>query len=303
MNLRDLEYFVALAKHGHFTRAAEACHTSQSTLSLQLKKLEEFLGNPLFERAGKKPILTAFGAQLLVHAQSMLREAHTIKTLAQSARDPLAGDCHLGAFPTLAPYLFPRMMPELRHALPKLRFQLVEEKTEHLVAQLKSASLDAALIADGAPSTDIHFLPCFEEEFLIAAPSTLAKTWPKKLTSDILKQHPLLLLDEGHCLRDQALSICTSMGAEESTYRATSLETLREMVAGGSGMTLMPSLAVPETSTRNIRYMPLQGRPFFRMIGLCYRASDTRTALFNALATHIRASVRGLPYLRAYPSR
>lgn len=246
MNLRELEYLVAVADHRHFGRAAEACHVSQPTLSTQLKKLETELGVQLVERDTRHVLLTAVGHQIVQRARVLLAERDTIAEIARRGGDPANGQLRLGMFPTLGPYLLPHVVPALHARYPQLELLLVEEKTDVLIERLTDGMLDAALMATPIDADQFVEEVLFEEEFALAVPHDhpLADG-DEPVPLSTLQGERLLLLDEGHCLRTQALSVCEMVGADElSDFRATSLETLRMMVAAGVGMTLLPNLAI-----------------------------------------------------------
>ncbi len=288
MNIRDLKYFVAVAKLGHFGQAAEQCYVSQPTLSGQIKKLEASLGIQLFERTNRRVVLTESGKQILRSARKILAEVDHIKELAQSSRNPLAGKFRLGAIPTLSPYLFPQLVGRVVEGLPKLRLVLVEEKTESLVSQLKQGLLDAALLALPLEEGFLQCAPLFDDAFYLAvAPShPLAKK--TSVRQDSLREQKLLLLDEGHCLRDQALAVCSLHNiAEEQDYKATSLETLRLMVKAGTGITFMPQIAMNEKES-GIRYVPLTDPVPSRTIGIAWRKTTTRKPVLDALKTYLQ---------------
>jgi LysR family hydrogen peroxide-inducible transcriptional activator len=293
MNLRDLQYLVTLAETRHFGEAAAKVHISQPTLSMQLKKLEATLGGALFERGARRVMLTPLGEHVLAHATRVLEEVAQMKRLAELARDPLAGTLRLGIFPTLAPYLLPQMMPTLARAFPKLETLLIEEKTPVLVEQLTRGVLDAAILA--MPVAGDHFIhaPLFEEPFLLAVAPRHALAKRREVHVSDLATQRLLLLEDGHCLRDQALEVCQRIGlAETSGFRATSLETLRHMVATSDAVTLMPSLATRHNKTA--RYIPFSDIPPSRQIGLYWRTSSHRGVLYAALAGLVREAVTPL---------
>ena len=246
MNLQDLRYLVAVADHRHFGRAAEACFVSQPTLSTQLKKLERELGVELVERNPGHIVLTTVGEAVVERARVALREADNIRQVARRATDPEAGSLRIGLFPTLAPYLLPHVVPVLHERFAKLELLLVEEKSAVVHQRLREGQLDVGLLALPVHDDHLHCEPLFTEEFVLAVPTghPLSHVEGTVSTSVLAGDH-VLLLEEGHCLRDQALSVCQLVGAEErSGFRATSLETLRQMVAAGVGVTLLPELAV-----------------------------------------------------------
>ncbi|MBL0318362.1 MAG: LysR family transcriptional regulator [Alphaproteobacteria bacterium] len=284
MNLRDIEYIVAVAKLRHFAKAAEQCHVSQSTLSIQIKKLEEYLGVSLFERNNKHVMLTPIGQDIYEVGKRLLSEAQTIRNLAKQAKDPFSGTLKLGAFPTLAPYLFPQIAPLITKQLPPLDLYLLEEKTDQLLAQLQEGTVDCVLLA--LPVNHLLFLevPLFFEPFFIALPKQHPLARKKQLSLEDISQEELLLLDEGHCLRSQSLELCTRIGKGESRhYRGTSLETLRSMVAAGAGITVIPQCAVPEKDA-HLHYIPFSQKDIGRTIGLVYRKTSHRTALFEKIS-------------------
>ena len=246
MNLRDLRYLVAVADHRHFGRAAEACFVSQPTLSTQLKKLERQLGVELVERNPRHIMLTDVGERVVEHARAALDEADLIEQIARQATDPATGSLRLGVFPTLAPYLLPHVVPLLHERFPDLELLLVEEKSAELHDRLRDGRLDAALLALPMHDESLCAQPLFREDFLLAVPATHPLALEDgPVDPAVLTTEHVLLLEEGHCLRDQALAVCQLAGASERAgFRATSLETLRQMVAAGVGITLLPELAV-----------------------------------------------------------
>jgi LysR family hydrogen peroxide-inducible transcriptional activator len=291
MNLRDLEYLVALAEHKHFGRAALACHVSQPTLSAQLKKLEHTLGVALVERDSRRVWLTPIGAELALRAARAVHEVSALKAAAKAATDPLTGALRLGAFPTLAPYYLPQVLPHLQRALPRLQFWLVEEKTAQLHSQLLRGELDAALVALPAPNEGLDAIAVLQEPFLLAVPAGHALARKKSISAETVQGMALLLLDEGHCLRAQALSFCAQQGAAElSGFRATSL-----------GVTLMPAMAVQ--ADPGVRYLPFSGAGPGREIGLLFRRSDSRLPLFQKLAQVLRAHGHAAPATKAATRR
>ncbi len=283
MNLRDLRYLVAVAEHRHFGRAAEACFVSQPTLSTQLKKLEEFLGVTLIERTNRQVMLSPAGEQIVEQAQRILREVNTLTAMAEQFRDPLGGEFRLGIIPTVAPYLLPRILGPIREGFPNLRLQLTEGQTAQLTRMVKQGDLDAVLLALPLHEENIEEQLLFEEPFLFAVSDEHPKAGRKSVSLDDLEDEQVLLLEDGHCLRDQALDVCNAHRAVENTnFRGTSLETLRQMVAANAGVTLMPELAVPEQKG-GVSYIPFRGAPPHRKIGLCWRTTSTRAPLLETM--------------------
>ncbi len=303
MNLRDLQYADALARTRHFGEAAANCNISQSTLSIQIKKLEEELGTKLFERDSRQVLLTDAGKTLLAEVKHVLAAAEALKEKAAALRHPLAGIVRFGAFPTLAPYVLPHIMPPLHAALPLAQFQLREEKTEQLLAQLLDGQLDAALIALPVHDARLDALPLFAESFLLAVGNQSPLARRKRVALDDLQGQQLLLLDEGHCLRAQSLEVCARIGVGESqSYRATSLETLRHMVAANAGVTLMPAMAV-EHEGAQVAYLPIAPSPPERVIALVFRSATGRRALFGEMARYIRKALKTQTGVRPATSR
>jgi LysR family transcriptional regulator, hydrogen peroxide-inducible genes activator len=246
MNLRDLSYLVALAEHRHFGRAADACYVSQPTLSTQIRKLETELGVDLIERNPRNLVLTDAGRRVVERARIILAEADNITEIARQASDPESGSLRIGIFPTLAPYLLPHVVPHIHARYPGLELLLVEEKTEEVLQRLREGKLDAGVLALPVNDELLHQEFLFEEEFVLAVPADhpLAGT-DGPAPPSMIAGESLLLLEDGHCLREQALAVCQLAGASErGGFRATSLETLRQMVAAGVGVTLLPELAV-----------------------------------------------------------
>ena len=290
MNLRDFHYLIALADSLNFKRAAEACHVSQPTLSMQIKKLEDYLGVQLFERTNKSVMVTASGHRIIGVARRIVQDEMQLSEMARTLRDPTAGEFRLGAIPTLASYVFPAYVPQIAKRFPKLHLLLVEEKTEVLLEKLKVGRIDAALLALPVedPAFDARML--FDDQFLLAVGQdhSLAKKQSVRIAD--LSGHQLLLLDEGHCLRDQALAVCQAHGAkEEKSFRATSLETLRLMVQSPhSGlMTLMPKIAASKRD--KLHYIPFIGSAPSRRIGMIWRKTDARSGMMGDMVESLKA--------------
>ena len=295
MNLRDLKYLVALADLRHFGKAADACFVSQPTLSTQIRKLEEELGVTLVERAPRKVMLTAAGQDVVQRARRIIADVDEMKEAARRSKDPEAGSLRLGVFPTLGPYLLPHVVPQLRKRFPQLELLLVEEKSDVLIQRLRDGKLDAALLALPIHDDQLHAEFLFEEHFLLAAPERHELASATDLSMDQLSDETLLLLEDGHCLRDQALDVCRLSGAQEkSGFRATSLETLRQMVAAGVGVTLMPALSVhpPVVTPDTIRLVEFRDPPPSRKIALVWRKSSAMEHFLHALADAIGALAR-----------
>ncbi len=283
MNLRDLQYLVAVADVRNFSQAADKCFVSQPTLSNQIRKLEETLGITLFERNNKRVIPTETGEQIVALARKVLHQVDTMHDVAKSSKDPLAGKFRLGAFPTLSTYIFPTLVPKITATLPQLKLVLIEEKTQQLLERLKRGELDAALLALPIHDDQLEVRTLFDDEFLLATPATHALAKQKQVTQHNISGEKLLLLEEGHCLRDQALAVCQLAGSEEEQdFRATSLETLRQMVKAGTGITFMPHIAI-HPDERDICYIPFKKPAPHRTIGLVWRKTSVRRAVIEKI--------------------
>ena len=286
LKLKDLRYLVAVADQRHFGRAAAHCFVSQPTLSAQLKKLEQSLGVQLIERAPNNVSLTAAGEEIVARARRILEASDEVVTLARSQSDPLAGKLRVALLPTIGPYLLPRVVPALRKALPRLELQLYEYQTATMLEKLHAGDLDVGILALPVDSAGLESRELYREAFMVALPEGHRLASEDKVRVADLKGEKLLLLEEGHCLRDQALEVCSRVGVRENQdFRGTSLETLRQMVASGAGITLLPELA-GRGAYRNARGMVL--RPFARPaperhVGALWRKSTARRGAIEAL--------------------
>lgn len=297
MNLRDLRYLVALADALHFGKAAEHCHVSQPTLSTQIRKLEAELGVALVERAPRHVMMTAAGRDIATRARRVLAEVEQMRETARRTCDPEAGSVRLGLFPTLGPYLLPHVVPRIRARFPRLELLLVEEKTEAVLHMLRDGKLDAAVLAMPRHEDWLETEFLFEEPFLLAVPEGHPLASHRNLRLSELGDQHLLLLEEGHCLRDQALEVCHLAGAgEKEGFRATSLETLRQMVAAGVGVTLLPMLAVkpPVSPSENIRLLAFKDPPPSRRMALAWRRTSAMAGFLRELAAVLRDLPPGL---------
>ncbi len=297
MNLRDLRYLVSLADLRHFGRAADACHVSQPTLSTQVRKLEDELGVTLVERAPRQVMFTPVGLEIVERARRLLADVEQLREAARRTTDPEAGSLRLGMFPTLGPYLLPHVVPNLRARFPRLELLLVEEKTEALLGMLRDGRLDAAVLALPLHEDWLECEPLFEEPFLLAVPAGHPLAGKHDLTLSQLSDQHLLLLEDGHCLRDQALEVCALAGAgEKEGFRATSLETLRQMVSAGVGLTLLPMLAVkpPVPPSDSLRLVVFRDPPPTRRLAMVWRRSSARSGFLRDLADVLRDLPPGL---------
>ncbi len=291
MNIKDLKYLVALADYGHFGNAANACFVSQPALSMQIKKLEETLGVKLLERNNKSVMLTEQGAVIADRARLILSQVDEVKEIAKSAKDPFSGELRLGIIPTIAPYLLPHIMPQLTKDYSKIAFYLIEGQTADLTEKLRQGKLHAAIMALPVHDKSLNSQELFEEEFLLAVSKDHALAKLKKVRNTDLIETNILLLEEGHCLRDQALSFCHHVKANEAqNFRGTSLETLRYMVAAEVGITLMPKLAC--LSDKRVVYVPFVPPKPIRKIALFWRSTSTRTILLKDIAKKIKFVIR-----------
>ncbi len=287
MNLRDLSYLVAVADLHSFVQAADRCNVSQPTLSMQIKKVEQGLGVTIFERSHKKVLVTELGVEIISTARRIILEVKHIEALAKNAQTPLAGNFRLGAFPTLSTYIFPKLVPLIKEKLPAIRLILIEEKTDQLIKQLKQGKIDAALLASPIRDDFLVSETLFDDEFKLAVATDNPLAVKSIVTPADLLNQPLLLLDEGHCLRDQALQVCQLHGAEAlQDVRATGLETLRQMVRAGTGITFMPNIAINEPEP-GIVYIPFLDPAPKRTIVLVWRKTSVRTELIKQLIEYL----------------
>ncbi|MFV8753799.1 LysR substrate-binding domain-containing protein [Nannocystaceae bacterium ST9] len=291
--LRQLESFVAVAELLSFRRAAERVHVSQPALSAQIAQLEEQLGVSLFERDRRGVMLTEAGRSLLPRARTILADVQRLIDTAAGHDDPLRGVLRLGVIPTVAPYLLPSVLPRLRAAYPQLRLYLREDLTERLLADLAAGELDLVLLACEAELGEVETLPLFRDRFLLAVPADHPLADRATLGQRDLEDQQVLLLEDGHCLRDQTLAACSVRGARErDDFRASSLGTLVQMVGGGLGVTLVPELAAEllrriEPGVVLVRFA--EPEPF-RTIGLVWRPTTAHRESFTRLAATLLPS-------------
>ena len=291
MNLRDISYVLAVFEHAHFGRAAEACGVSQPTLSVQLRKFEEQLGVELFERTSKTVAPTSACQQLIGHARAAMAEVEAILAVARNLRDPLAGSFRLGIIPTLAPYLLPLIFAPLREALPALEIEPWEDQTSALIDRLRAHELDAVLLGTQADGTDLASQALFAEPFLAGLPPEhpLAR---RDCVAEADLARDILVLADGHCLREQALAACGHSGALGGALRASSLPTLLNMVAAGYGTTLIPGLAAGAAEDAGIVLRPLAAQAG-RTVRIVWRTHFPRRPAVEAVGQVIAARLRG----------
>lgn len=294
-SLRQLEYLVALADARHFGRAARACAVSQPALSTQIQALEQDLGVQLFERSRRGVTVTRAGEAVIERARAALRGLDDLVDTARQAQAPLSGPLHLGVIPTVAPYLLPRRLPAVRAAFPALQLFLHEEQTTRCVAQLRAGELDLLLLALPIAGDDLVEWPLFGEPFVLAVPASHPLARRRRVAESDLAGETLMLLDDGHCLRDQALAVCQLAGAREAAgMRASSLGTLTQMVANGLGMTLLPASAIDtEVHGRDeIAIRPFRAPVPQRRVGLVWRKTSARGEEFRRLGRLLQEPAR-----------
>ena len=293
--LRQLQYVVAVADELSFHRAAARCHVSQPTLSTQLAQVETALGVSLFERSHRKVLVTAAGRDVVDRARRLILEADEIVHATHRISDPLSGTIRLGIIPTISPYLLPSTTPALRKKMPRLRIAWIEEKTDVLVHKLRDGDLEGAVLALEADLGDVVREVIAKDAFVVVMPRGHALAAKKTPVAQAeLRGEELLLLDEGHCFRDQALEACSTARVREGEFRATSLSTLVQMVAGGAGITVIPALAVDaETRRARLHVRPLGGQGAHRTIALIWRKHSSVEPTLQAVATALREAYPG----------
>lgn len=298
VTLRQLRYLAALARHGHFGRAAEACAITQPALSMQIRELEQFLGVTLVERRPGEVMLTEIGREISRRAEDVLASVRDLVDFARHRSRPLTGRLTLGIIPSLAPYLLPRILPALQSQFPDLELELRETQTRPLVEEVKGGMLDAAMLALPLGEPDIDTLELFNDLFLLAVPASDPRPRGRRVAAREIDQSRLILLEDGHCLRDQALAFCATIprgpspGATGMTFGASSLATVMQMVAGGYGLTLIPQIAADvEERDERVKILRLQDPQPGRCIGLAFRKTSPRRADFAALGEVVRGCV------------
>ncbi|MBZ0218749.1 MAG: hydrogen peroxide-inducible genes activator [Fimbriimonadaceae bacterium] len=284
--LKQLRYLVALTEEKHFGRAAETCFVTQSTLSAGIQELEALLGASLAERTKRSVLLTPLGTRLAARARSILREAEDIVLLAAAEQEPLNGELRLGVIPTVGPYLLPRVLPQIRKQYPKLKLYLREDQTGRLLEKLALGQLDAVLMALPYEMDGIDSIALGRDPFQLACPLNHPLAKRTEIESRDLADEPLMLLEEGHCLRQHALDVCALKGRNLAQgFEATSLQTLVHMVAGGLGLTMVPQIAIDAglTDGLDIALVPFGDRNTAREIGLAWRRTSARADEFKLL--------------------
>ncbi|MBT4934416.1 MAG: hydrogen peroxide-inducible genes activator [Rhodospirillaceae bacterium] len=289
--LTQLRHLIAVSEHGHFGRAAEACFITQSSLSASIRELETTLGETLIERTRRSVMMTVLGLETVNRAKNVIRDVEDIADLVSAAGAPLSGSLRLGIIPTIAPFLLPRVLPTLRAAYPELKLYLSEKQSAPLLDDLAAGNLDLLLLAFPYPCEKLKTFVFADDPFWVASPKGHLPIKKERLTRHDIAAENLLLLGEGHCLRDHALSACglakQHQGAE---FQATSLQTLVQMVEGGLGVTLLPKMAIDAGIARStgIQLRPIDGESLGRQIGFAWRPSSPREDEFKLLAAYFR---------------
>jgi LysR family transcriptional regulator, hydrogen peroxide-inducible genes activator len=313
MTLTELKYIVAVAREKHFGKAAEACHVSQPTLSLAIKKLEEELELKIFERSATEVTVTPLGNEVVLQAQSVLEQASHIKDIAKRGKDPLAGALKLGVIYTISPYLLPDLVKNIIAKTPQMPLMLQENFTVKLLELLRTGELDCAILAEPFPDTNLAVAPLYDEPFLAAMPANHAFAKQALVSVEQLKAETMLLLGTGHCFRDHVLEVCpefarfsgesatntmANSGGIRKSFEGSSLETIKHMVAAGMGVTLVPRLSVPASASPQaedalVIYRPItddnRSQPPTRRVVLVWRKSFTRYEAIAALRNAIYA--------------
>ena len=320
MTLTELKYIVAVAREKHFGKGADACHVSQPTLSVAIKKLEEELQVKLFERNANEITVTPLGEEIIRQAQSVLEQAENIRDIARRGKDPLAGPLRLGVIYTIGPYLLPDLVRQMIAHTPQMPLVLQENFTVKLLEELRNGEIDCAILAEPFPDTNLAIAPLYDEPFMAAVPSSHALASRKSVTAEEMKSETMLLLGNGHCFRDHVLEVCPEFARFSSnsdgirkSFEGSSLETIKHMVAAGMGITLVPRLGVPKEALREaeaatgksgkaksrakvpaeqpsfIKYLPFAGDVPSRRVVLAWRRSFTRYEAIAALRNAIYA--------------
>jgi LysR family transcriptional regulator, hydrogen peroxide-inducible genes activator len=295
ITLRQLRYLVALARHRHFGKAAEECAVTQPALSMQVRELEREIGAVLVERRSGEIALTETGLEAARRAEQILAASRDLVDFVRY-RSVLTGKLSLGIIPTLAPYLLPRILPRLQAAYPQLRLEVRETQTKALLSELSAGDLDAVMLALPVQSDEVETIRLFDDSFLLALPASDASPAGKRIAVDEVDQRRLILLEEGHCLRDQALAFCApSNGDAPASLAATSLATITQMVAAGYGVTLLPEVAADvETRDHRVKLLRFAAPEPARTIGLAFRRTSPRRHDFVALAGVVKEAIQAL---------
>ena len=295
MNIRDLEYLIALADFKHFRKAADACNVSQPTLSGQLRKLEDELGTVLLERTSRKVLFTQAGLMLVEQAKVVLREVKILKEMASNQGKEMSGPMHIGIIPTLGSYISPLILPHLKQLFPTLEVYIYELQTSTLVEQLEAGQLDCGILAFTKESEPFIEIPIFKEKMRLAVSNE--HPWAKEtsLSLDQLRDQEMLMLDDGHCLKTQTMDYCLSLGTKENPhFKANSIETLRNMVAANVGIAFIPELAAQVSYQDKVSYLNFVDPQPYRTIGLIYRPGSPLRLRYERLAKEIKTLMEGM---------
>ncbi len=291
---KQLQYLTALAQTKHFSKAADLCNVTQSTLSAGIKELEIIFGVALAERTKRSVIMTPIGKKIAEHAEKLILDAEQMMALTAADQGPLTSKLQLGVIPTIAPYLLPKLLPKIRSNYPHLELALRETQTDVLVEEVLNGKIDIALLALPASDHKLVEKPLFEDPFLLLAPSNHPIIKQKTIDASTLMGEQLLLLEEGHCFRDQAIEFCTRQGVTDGfgTLGATSLATVSQMVAANFGLTLLPQMALDKEvgSNKSLAVRPFKSPQPTRTIGLIWRKTTPRLADFESLAQVIKST-------------
>ena len=300
MTLTELKYIVAVAREKHFGKGADACHVSQPTLSVAIKKLEEELDVKLFERGTAEVSVTPLGEAIVRQAQSVLEQAAAIKEIAKRGQDPLTGPLRLGIIYTIGPYLLPELVKHVIEQVPQMPLVLQENFTVKLLEMLRTGELDCTIMAEPFPDTGLAVAPLYDEPFMVAVPSAHPLAAREAISSEELKRETMLLLGTGHCFRDHVLEVCPEFARFASdaegirkSFEGSSLETIRYMVASGMGVTVVPQLSVRSfersAGTDHVHYVPFEAPVPSRRVVLAWRRSFTRYEAIAALRNAVHA--------------
>ena len=296
MTLTELRYIVAVARERHFGRAALACHVSQPTLSVAIKKLEEELDVKLFERGSSELSITPLGELIVRQAQQVIEQAAAIKQIAKSGKDPLSGPLKLGIIYTIGPYLLPALVKQVIARTPQMPLILQENFTVKLLEMLRTGELDCAIMAEPFPDSGLAVAPLYDEPFMVAVPRTHPLAKRKQVSSEEVKAETMLLLGTGHCFRDHVLEVCPEFARFSSeaegirkSFEGSSLETIKHMVASGMGITVVPQLSVPDEPQTHVAYLKFSPPVPTRRVVLAWRRSFTRYEAIAALRNAVHA--------------
>ena len=311
MTLTELKYIVAVAREKHFGHAAEACFVAQPTLSVAIKKLEDELGVPIFERGGSEISMTPLGVQIVAQAERVLEQTAAIREIAKQNKDPLTGQLRLGVIYTVAPYLLPQLVRSMITRVPQMPMVLQENFTAKLLEMLRQGELDAAIMAQPFPQQGLLVQPLYDEPFVVAMPASHPWSNRERINAADLKNETMLLLGNGHCFRDQVLEVCPEMARFSTngdgiarTFEGSSLETIRHMVASGIGITVLPKASVPDMQAHDglLRYVPFEDPVPTRRVVIAWRKSFTRRAAIDAVRGAMMAcDLHGVTLLRDAP--